>query len=182
MKQRQIDPLLFSDEELSAKQKEALAEALTGSPSLAQLTSAWKELQGKFEVVETVSPAPGFVSRWQRYRIRREAEMQRKQVWITLSALATGAVLGIGVLAVTLLQALSSPANFAGEILTEWVLLSQRLEFGVSLLRIFGKDLPPIIPGIGITWISSLLAWVTVAWLVSIYKYALAGVKNGVGK
>src|SRR5690606_8388581 len=82
----------YEDTPLPAAQAEELKQHLQICPDCRQQQEAWLNVRHMLRTAEAARPQPGFSSRWQAGLEARRLRQQRRQVRITILALA-GAVL-----------------------------------------------------------------------------------------
>jgi hypothetical protein len=116
---------------------------------------------------------PGFTARWQNQLQARRERRRRRQVGIVLAGSLAGAFFSLAVLG---LVAIASPAGLAAGWLASVIRLQQALEAGIHLLSVIGNGLPAIVGGIVL---SLTLAWLSLLWFASLYRFAFQNLPNG---
>jgi 4-hydroxybenzoate polyprenyltransferase len=140
---------------------------------LRRLAASWRSLEPQLRQSEQIDAAPGFTRRWKaRVQAQRERR-RRRQVSLVLAGTLAGAFLSLMALG---LAALMSPAGLAAGWIESVIRARQVLEASLHLVTAIGDGLPAIIGGIAV---SLTLAWLSVLWFASIYRFAFQNLPNG---
>jgi hypothetical protein len=167
MNHRPFEDWLLNDEILTPAQKRELDSHLRDCNSCAALAETGLELRS----ARSVSPAPGFASRFNVRLAARKMADRRRKVW--------GAILfGLGGLALlivlggpALVSIFSSPAEWITLVIGYLLFLVTSLqtlsEMSLSLWRVFSGFVPPF------AWmvIASALAGAGLLWTISIWRF-----------
>jgi hypothetical protein len=173
MKSQQYEEWLFNREELTPEQATELDRALEQSEPLRRMAVSWGSLEFQLLRSEQAEPKPGFTSRWRSQLRARRERRRRRQVGLVLAGSLAGAFFSLSVLG---LVAIASPAGLAAGWLASVIRLQQALEAGFHLLSIVGNGLPAIVGGIVL---SLTLAWLSLLWFASLYRFAFQNNLNG---
>jgi anti-sigma factor RsiW len=171
MNHQPFNSWLYEDTPLPAAQAEELRQHLQTCPDCRRQQEAWVNVRHMLRTTEAARPQPGFSNRWQAGLEARRLRQQRRQVRITILALA-GAVLLV-LLGLLIYFALTSSfadlfASMIGTSTQVAVGLVQIGEFFQSLLRFLPPEVTAAAWFIIASWICSLcLAWVLSVWRIS---------------
>lgn len=171
MNHQPFNSWIYEDTQLTAAQAEELKQHMQICPDCMKQQEAWLSVRHMLRTAEVVRPRPAFANRWQASLDARRARQQRRQVRITILALA-GAVLLILLGLIIYFSITSSFADlFASVIGTSTqvaVGFVQIGEFFQSLLRFLPPALTTAIWFILASWVFLLcFAWVFSVWRIS---------------
>lgn len=177
MDHRQYEAWLLSDEPLTGNQSQNLITHLSTCEACSALDIAWREVSDRFESSSMVTPAPGFVNRWE---VRLEADLakrHRRQSWMIIGLNGFMAGILFILLAAQIFPILQSPSS---------MIIQATQSFGdlVSFVNVVEKvftSLIRVLPGIiPATWWMALLAsfgGLLALWIATLKQFAL---KHGV--
>jgi hypothetical protein len=110
------------------------------------LESAWQEVEIEFRVSEMVTPAPGFVNRWQTRLDQRRIKAENKQAWVIVGINVVIALGFFTLIGMRLVPTMPSYASF----LSFWVdLFAQTVIFfkmAGTIIETLFRTLPGLIP------------------------------------
>ncbi len=107
---------------LTEKQEEALREHLLVCPSCSQLDNAWRKvdvvLQQSVKYTKAnIAPKPEFTERWAKRLEKERCEVERRQLWTTLSIFMTSAGMVLSSMIVWALSTWGTPVTWLNYVL-----------------------------------------------------------------
>ena len=103
---------LLSEATLSPEEAFQLQEHLLTCDSCRRLSHAWGEVEDQLEKSPVVSPAPGFMRRWEARLVDEREEIHGRQTALILALCAGGAILSLVVVGYWLLPLIQAPLPF----------------------------------------------------------------------
>jgi predicted anti-sigma-YlaC factor YlaD len=100
---------LLTEATLSPEEAVQLQEHLQTCESCQRLSRAWREVEEQLVKSPVVSPAPGFIRRWQVRLMDEREKIRRRQTTLILSLCVGGAILSLLVVGFLLLPLIQSP-------------------------------------------------------------------------
>lgn len=164
---------LFSEDELTVEQAQALRDHLDGCEACRQVESSWKEVEAVMDRSTQLMPAPGFVGRWQIRLVEHQQHQQRMRGWYLIGATSL-VVISLFVLVVLQLQSLlTAPDTFLAAIFDR---LMQVLSIFFTIRNMVGSiPLPsPIYSLLGMVFLVGIISFMSVLWLATYRKISLA--------
>ncbi|HWQ04576.1 MAG TPA: zf-HC2 domain-containing protein [Longilinea sp.] len=175
MNHQPFNSWLFEDNELDAAQLVELKQHLQVCPECQRESHAWANVKHMLTSSETAQPRPEFAARWQASLTARRARQERRQVRITLMALAGAALLVLLGLVIYFFSTSSLANLFASVIGT-----STQVAVGFVNIAEFVESLLRFLPTALSTGIWLLLAgWICllcIAWVYSVWRVSHKGV------
>jgi len=175
MNHQPFNSWLYQDNELDPVQLEELKQHLQGCLECSQEREAWVNVKHVLTTSETVPPRPEFATRWQASLPARRARQQRRQVRLTLMALAGAALLVLLGLVIYFFSTSSIAELFASVIGTSTQVAVGLLnigEFVESLLRF----LPPALSTGLLLLLAGWICLLSLAWVLSVWRVSHKGV------
>lgn len=157
------------EEPLDPQEERSLQEHLRTCEECQRLRQAWNGAQQLIRTSGQVSPAAGFVARWQGRLAARRLQRQRQMAWAFFFTAASLAVLMLAVLGWQLSAALRSPQTLL-------LLLFLRAAEAINLLNSLGsywnviRLLIPGLPLIGLVLFIGFISMISVLWLATYRK------------
>lgn len=173
MKLQRFERLLFDREQLTPEQEAELQQALAKSDDLRRLAASWRSLETQLTTSQQASPEAGFTGRWRMQLQQRRMRRRQRQVGVVLAGSLGGALLALTVLSVTVL---ASAAGLAAGWMESVIRLSRILEAGIHFVAVLIDGLPAIVGGVVL---SLTLAWLSLLWIASLYRFAFQNHPNG---
>jgi hypothetical protein len=174
MNHQPFEHWLLSEESLSEENERALRDHLHNCDQCRAIENAWIEVANLFVEIPQMSPAPGFVNRWQASLESNQAAekiiRQRWQSLIFLIAIANGAALALLFLGFQLFNTYGS--------ITDWVLSWVYRAASVMVVAngfrhafaTLTRTIPQLVPMNWWIGIALALSISTVIWIVSMMK------------
>jgi predicted anti-sigma-YlaC factor YlaD len=128
---------LFSEEDLSKIQQQALQDHLRNCPGCRQLARRRDESQAGLQQLTVTPPPGGFLERWRQLRQQREMQLRLWHAWLVLALCGVGALVLAVILGWQLAALLLSPVR----LLLELGRLSASLATQVSMAEVLGTVL-----------------------------------------
>jgi hypothetical protein len=177
MSLQQFEQWLLSEDDLNPQQQLELEEELARNPELGALRDRLQAVDLLLKSAVMLEPQPGFVGRW-KSRVKREREKKgRRQTFKLLAALSLIGVVSLGLAGLLLF---SSPAELASSALKAIVGLRAQSEFVWDFLAAIIPAIPGAMGAFMLSGLLAALAWLSVAWITSLYRYAYLERRNGV--
>lgn len=173
MKRSEFERWLFRAERLTPEQEQALANTLVVVPELRALAAGWRAAEADLQRAAQVGPDPGFTERWRLKLASAQARRRQRQVGLVLSGTLTGAFGSLAMLAVLVL---SSPAGLAAALMETAITIHQQVVSGV---RVAGALIDGFPLAAGVLLLSVTLAWLSVIWFATLYRFAFQNLQNG---
>ncbi len=173
MKPSEFERWILDDQDLPTGQEQALSNALAVSPRLRELRAGWQAAQAELQQAEPAIPAPGFTERWQARLASYESRRRQRQVNMVLSGTLAGAFGSLAVLAISMLR---SPAGLASAVIEAAISIQRQISSGVQLAGALIDGVPL---AAGVLLLSVTLAWLSVIWFATLYRYAFQSLSNG---
>lgn len=169
--------ILDDEIKLSQDQMVELKHHLESCRDCQQLYQNWQAARTILTMSPTVSPLPGFTTRWQNSLAIRRAAQRKKQV----RKIFLFFILGILITSLMLFLYTNTYLGLSNVLVTmlkELVILSLSFAKITLIVRSLLNILPPVIPAGA--WILSTTTFtvLSAAWLVAIWQVAVKGVEN----
>jgi predicted anti-sigma-YlaC factor YlaD len=168
MNHQPFESWIYTPEELSPQQAQALQEHLQACDQCYGQAAAWQQVQPLIASARMVSPAEGFVGRWQkRLQYERERREKRQSVLVFAAGLSL-AFLFLILLAGMVVLTYNSPVDWLLVLVSRLAALVLLLEAFMSSFIILREMLPPG------WWIGAGLAAsvLCLLWIFSLQKLA----------
>ena len=177
MSRFQFEEWLLDDSELNAGQRLALEDELERDPELSELRDRLHALDIVMRAAAMAEPRPGFVGRWRSLVTQGREKKVRGQMLMLLGALSA-----VGAMALSLAGALifSSPAELASSALKAVVELRLQFDFIWGFLAAFMEVIPFAMGALMLAGFLAALAWLSVVWITSLYRFVYLEQRNGV--
>ncbi len=171
MNHQPFNSWLYEDAPLNPAQAEELKLHMQTCPDCTRQYEAWLNVRHMLKTAEVSRPQPGFSNRWLASLEARRLRQQRRQVRITILALAASVLIVLAGL-ITYFSLTSSLADLFASVIGASTQVAvgfvQIGEFFESLLRFLPPALTTAIWFIIASWICILcLAWVLSVWRIS---------------
>ena len=168
---------LLEGKELTREEQELLQSHLDGCAKCSQLHQAWQSVQHKLKSSSMVSPAPGFIQRWQVELSNRLQQQQLQQMFRVrrfFLYLGTAIIITLILLIAFVLTSRTPVDWMVGTLnqileITSWLSVAQN--FTVSLIQ----ALPPIFPAAMWIIVTSGFSILALIWVVSLWKISNQG-------
>lgn len=161
---------LLSEATLTPEETIELQEHLRSCESCRRLSLAWEGVEGLLNNSPVVSPAPGFIRRWEMRLAEERARAHRKQTLLILSFGAVGVLLSVLVLGILLLPIIQYPLPFVliwtYQLVTSFYFVSSVGGALGTVLRAIYELMPPSL------WVAICVAIgsLCVLWIVAYQK------------
>jgi len=159
---------LFSEEPLDPQDALLLQEHLRNCEECQRQRQAGNEALHFIQITREVSPAPGFLNRWQERLAAQRLRRQHKLAWIFFGVAAGLALISLTVLGWQVLEAFRAPQNLLLFFLLKvagWVTLLDSVGDYLSIFR----ALLPGLPVVGLVFFVGFISMISVLWLAT-YK------------
>jgi hypothetical protein len=157
------------EENLEPQEALLLQEHLRTCEECQRLRLAWNDAQHVIQNAGQVSPAAGFVNRWQGRLAAQRLQKQRKLAWAFFFAAASLAALMLAVLSWQLIEVLSTPQTLL-------LMVFLRVAEVINLLSAVGSYLNIIrllVPGLSLVsliFFIGFISMISVLWLATYRK------------
>lgn len=180
MREQDVEKWLFSDDELTPEQAKILEDEMKRSEELRDLVLSWAQVEGLFSTADVLQAPAGFASRWQEQLAIRDENARRRQLkWFLVIAIAM-VLLTLSLFVLLIFNLATSPA----EIIVTGLQRLMTVRSTLGILIGFGSATLEIVPTIAWVPILSVTSFTILgliaAWIVSLYRFAYIGVRNGV--
>lgn len=138
-----------------------------------ELVPGWRAARAELRAAAQAAPAAGFTGRWRRRLARQHAAQRRRQLALLLGGALSGAFAALVVLGVLLLN---SPAGLAANVMRAAIDAVAALDSG---LRMAAALVEPVPAAAAAVLVSVTLAWLSVIWFASLYRFAFQNLTNG---
>jgi anti-sigma factor RsiW len=170
MNHQPFEEWLLSEDDLAPEEDQALQEHLQTCGKCVSLNTAWLEVRREFETAPQVSPAPGFMDRWEARLAEERARQQRKQVLWVLGITSLIALTSFAIIIAQNWNELPTPI----EILANLANLFAALVTGVQdlnlMIRVIFQAFPPLlVVGVWIATTMTLVVWIAI-WFLTVWK------------
>jgi hypothetical protein len=159
---------LFSEESLDPKDALLLQEHLRTCEDCQRQRQAGNEALYFIQSAQEVSPAPGFLNRWQERLAAKRLRRQHKLAWVFFGVAAGLALTSLAVLGWQVLETFRAPQNLLLFFLLKvagWVTLLDSVGDYLSVFRLLLPDLPAV----GLVFFVGFISMISVLWLAT-YK------------
>jgi hypothetical protein len=180
MPERDLEKWVLSDQELSPDQARIVEEAMKGSEELRSLALSWTQVEQILQSAGEIKAPAGFTQRWQeQIAVRDEKARIRQLKWFLIIALGLVS-LTLLLFALLIFNLVASPAEIMVTGLRSILLIRSTVEVGYSFLSAT-LELVPAFIWVPISFLTSaMIVGIVVTWIVSLYRFAYIGVRNGV--
>lgn len=173
MKPSDFERWILDDQSQPAEQGQALSNALAVSPELRGLMAGWQAAREELDQVSLAAPEPGFTQRWRARLASRELRKRQRQVGLVLGGTLAGAFVTLAALAISVLR---SPAGVAAALMETAITIQRQISSGVQIAGALIDGLPL---AAGVLLLSVTLAWLSVLWFATLYRYGFQNLSNG---
>jgi len=164
---------LFTDENLSEAQTQALQNHLSSCESCSQLVSSWKEIETTFRKFPQVEPASGFALRWRVHLAEYQSTQKSRTGWLTIGVTAL-IVICLSVLLITqLFTLLHEPGPYLAMWLNNLVSLAS-VYYLLHNLVLSNSWSIPLYTIAGMFFVIGFTSFMSVLWLTAYRKLSLA--------
>lgn len=177
MSRLEFEEWLLNEAELDPRQQRKLAAELARNSDLTDLRKRLLSVDHVLQSVEMAEPRPGFVGRWRKRMQQEQKAAARRQNIAVAGFLSFVGTLALGVSAFLIF---SSPAEIASSLLKMMVALRAQLAFVRDFLAAMADAIPGMMGMLVISGMLAALAWLSVAWITSLYRFAYLERRNGV--
>ncbi len=135
----------------------------------------WRVVQQELRMRTMVSPAPGFVQRWQSGLAARRAKEARRQAWKAFLGFMGSAIILLFVLAAYVLS-YSSPADWLAAFIRHIAYAMDLTDTLFSLALIWLRSTPPALNLALWIYASVTLGMLSLAWVFALWRTSIIGV------
>lgn len=166
MNHQPFEDWILNDKKLTNEEKHQLDSHLQICASCAALSETGFALRS----TRMVSPAPGFVSRFELRLAAQKIAERRHKLWGLLLLIVTGTGLFIWLAAPYIYTFLLSPVEWVTAGIGYFLFVASSLQTVIVLILVFSKIIPNILPLYAWMMIASALAGFSLLWTVSIWR------------
>ncbi|OJX47296.1 MAG: hypothetical protein BGO78_17675 [Chloroflexi bacterium 44-23] len=168
---------ILSDQKLNMAEKKLLSEHLDSCEQCQNLKTGWVKVESALQSAKYVTPAPGFVTRFQTFQQTQTAFAHRKQA--IQSLIVTGVSMITILVAFTIWFFLSySPANIIVNLVAIATGVIRTATLFKTDLVLFLRSSSASFPFLFIVNIVGWAAIFLILWLLTIWRFTQHGVKN----
>lgn len=165
-----FDDWLLNDKKLSNEEKRELDSHLRICRHCAAISEAGFALRA----ARVISPAPGFVARFEKRLASQKIAERRRRLWGAVILVFTGMVLFGGFAAPYLYALASSPAEWLAASVSLLLFILTSLQVVGEMFSVFARVLPSLLPPYAWMVFASALAGFSVLWTFSIWRFSRA--------
>jgi hypothetical protein len=159
---------LFSEEPLDAQDTLLLQEHLRTCEECQRQRQAWNGALHFIQNTREVSPAEGFLNRWQERLTAQRLRRQHKLAWVFFGAAAGLALITLTILGWQVFEALRAPQNLLLFLFLRVASFITIVDSISDYLSIF-RALLPSLPVVGLVLFVGFISMISVLWLAT-YK------------
>ncbi len=177
MRHQPFETWIIDETNLTPEQQGSLREHLLTCEECRQFQRSWSTVRSQIASAPVMAPAPGFTRRWNTGLVERRRQQQKLQERRLLLFLVGGAAASLLML-LAFLFATTTPAGLLVSVFETITNLLVTWTFAQQAILPVVEDLPPAIPILLWILLTTGVALMSVAWVVTVWRITPKGVHS----